>query len=317
MTAPTGRAAQPRAVHVIVTCTNRKMLTVPQELRLDSVKARDNSQRAQRWTARLAGAADTPLIPAQDLYAGEHWMIARGLPGLVGHARARLWVCSAGYGLIPADALIRPYAATFSGWHDRVLGGPDGARRWWTALSNWEGPAAGQPRTLGGLAASDPSAAFLLALSASYLDACRDDIAAAVQTVADPDAVMVISAGTRYPNSAIAALVPADARMQAFLGGTRQALNARIAAHLLAAGISGRVEAARCMTRLLDAQPPVTRYQRKKLTDEEVTKMIVCSLAKTPGMSASRLLREFRDAGYACEQSRFAHLHSLVTGATT
>jgi hypothetical protein len=316
MTAPTGRLTQSAAVHVIVTCTNRKTLTVPPELRLDSVKARDNAQRAERWTARLAGTADAPLIRAQDLYAGEHWMIARRLPGLAGHARARLWVCSAGYGLIPADALIHPYAATFSGWQDRVPGGPDGARRWWHALSSWEGPAAGQPRTLDMLAASDPSAIFLLALSASYLDACRDDIAAAAGKIADPDNVMVISTGTRYPNTAIAALVPADARMQACLGGTRQALNVRIAAHLLAAGISGRAEAARCMTRLLDAQPPVTRYQRKKLTDEEVTKMIVCSLAETPGMSASRLLRKFRDDGYACEQSRFAHLHSLVTGAT-
>ena len=92
-------------------------------------------------------------------------------------------------------------------------------------------------------------------------------------------------------------------------------LNARIAAHLLSAGISSRVEATHCMTRMLTEQPPVTRYERRKLTDEEVTEMIACRLAQAPGTSASRLLREFRDAGYACEQQRFGGLYRIVTGA--
>jgi hypothetical protein len=60
----------------------------------------------------------------------------------------------------------------------------------------------------------------------------------------------------------------------------------------------------------------VPRYERKKLSDEEVGEMIASRLAQLPGMSASRLLREFRDAGYACEQSRFGQLHRSVTGAT-
>jgi hypothetical protein len=110
-------------------------------------------------------------------------------------------------------------------------------------------------------------------------------------------------------------MVPADARLQAFLGGTRQALNARIAAYLLSGGISSRSEAAHCTTRLLAEQPPVTRYERKQLSDQEVTEMIVGRLAQAPHISASRLLREFRDAGYACEQQRFAQLHRQVAGA--
>jgi hypothetical protein len=156
---------------------------------------------------------------------------------------------------------------------------------------------------------------LLLALSAPYLDACRDDVLATAGLVAKPDNFMVISVGARLPGSIGAAMVPADARIQAFLGGTRQALNARIAAHLLSAGITSRAEATRCMTQLLAEQPPVTRYERKQLSDQEVTEMIVGRLAQVPGMSASRLLREFRDAGYACEQQRFGRLHRQVVGA--
>jgi hypothetical protein len=315
VTAPPRRAVPPHAVHVVVTCTNRKTLPVPPRLRLDSVRACSTAQRARQWAGRLAGSASVPLLAAQDLYAGEHWMIARSLPRLACDARIQLWVCSAGYGLIPADALIRPYAATFSGRPDLVPGGGDGARRWWDAMAGWEGPAPGRPRSINALTAADPSACFVLALSASYLDACRDDIAAAAGQVTDPDSLMVVSAGARFAGSVAAVMVPADARLQALLGGTRQALNARIAADLLAAGITSRAEAVRRMTRLLAGQPPVARYQRRKLSDKEVTGMIACRLAQAPGVSASRLLREFRDDGYACEQSRFAGLHRLVTGA--
>jgi hypothetical protein len=314
MTAHAGGPARPHTVHVIVTCTNRKTMPIPTALRLENVPRCATEARAREWIARLTGTSSTPLIAAQDLYAGEHWMIARGLPGRAACAQVRLWICSAGYGLIPAEAQIRPYAATFSGGPDRVPGGADGARQWWHALACWEGPAQGEPRSICALAAADPSACLLLALSASYLDACRDDVAAAAGIVAEPDAFMVISAGTRLPESIGIAMVPADARLQAFLGGTRQALNARIAAHLLSAGISSRAEATHCMTRLLAQQPPVTRYERKQLSDQEVTEMIVSRLAQVPDISSSRLLREFRDAGYACEQQRFGRLHRQVVG---
>jgi hypothetical protein len=315
MTAHASISARARTVHVIVTCANRKTLPVPPALRLDNLPSLGTEPRAWEWIARLSGTSSAPLIAAQDLYAGEHWMIARSLPARAHHPEAQLWVCSAGYGLIPAEAQIRPYAATFSGGSDRVPGGADGARHWWHALSGWEGPAPGQPRTIYSLAAANRSASFLLALSASYLDACRDDVAAAAGEVADPDTFMIISAGARFPGSAGVAMVPSDARLQGFLGGTRQALNARIAAYLLSAGISSRAAATQRLTRLLAGQSPLTRYERKKLSDQEVTEMIACRLTQVPGTSASRLLRDFRDAGYACEQQRFASLYRAATGA--
>jgi hypothetical protein len=224
-------------------------------------------------------------------------------------------VCSAGYGLIPATAQIRPYSATFSGQQDCVPGGISGARRWWQTLTGWAGPAPGQPRSIRELAASDPSASFLLALSAAYVQACRDDITAAARQLAHPDRLMVISAGTRNGGPLTGLMVPTDARLQAATGGTRQALNIRIAALLLAAGITSRAEATCYLAELLAAQPPVPRYERKQLSDNEVVEMIVRRLAQESGMSASKMLREFRDAGYACEQQRFAGLHRQVAGA--
>ena len=221
-------------------------------------------------------------------------------------------------GLIPADAPVRPYAATFTGGHpDSVPGGATGARAWWNALGSWEGPIVGQPRSIRELAAGEPTASYLLALSPPYLYACGEDMVAASSMVRDPDRFVVVSAGARDPGPLADVMVPADARLQTLLGGTRQALNARIAAHLLAAGIVGRADAARHLALLLAKQPSIPRYDRKKLSDAEVLAWIEDGLTRSPGISASRLLRQFRDAGYACEQGRFGRLHQLFTENAT
>ena len=313
-----GPVGSPGTVHVIVTCTNRKSQPVPDRCHLRSVPAGDTDGRARDWICRLSDTSYSPLVAARDLYAGEHWVVACGLPDLAGGGRIQLWACSAGYGLIPADALVHPYAATFTGGHpDTVPGGADGAGAWWRALSLWEGPSSGRPRSIRELAAKEPTASYLLALSASYLHACREDIVAASSLVRDPDRFVVVSAGARDPGRLAHVMVPADARLQALLGGTRQALNARIAAHLLSAGIIGRADAARHLARLLAQQPSVPRYERKKLSDAEVLALIADGLTRSPGASASRLLRQFRDAGYACEQARFGRLHQLFTENAT
>jgi hypothetical protein len=314
VTARASRQCGRAAIHVIVTCTSRKTLPIPPVLRLDSVPGSSTGKRARAWAHRLGTFGDMPTIEAEKLYAGEHWMIARSLQGLAAGLRMRLWVCSAGYGLIPADSWVHPYAAAFSGQADRVPGGADGARQWWHALAGWEGPEPGQPRSISMLAAADPSACIMLALSASYLNACRDDIATATAAMPDPDRLILVSAGARPHGPLSEMMVPADARLQSLLGGTRQALNARIAAHLLSAGISSRAAASDYLARLLTEQPPMPRYERKKLSDQEVSQMITLRLAQAPRTPASRMLREFRDAGYACEQQRFALLHRAVMG---
>jgi len=295
-------------IHVIVTCTNRKTRTVPAHLRLAHVRGASASQRALKWIARLAKEHADRGVPARDLYAGEHWTIARGLPDYGdAHEKVHLWTCSAGYGLIPASAPIHPYAATFAPGHaDSVLDDPE---TWWRFLSEWKGPEPSAPRTILALTQASPGALFMLMLSPPYLRACRNDIQAAATKARRPDKFLLISAGTRHPGDLAAILLPTDARLQSCLGGTRQALNVRVGERLLKEGIRNRAAAANYLSNLLKAQPPLARYDRKKLTDQEVIFLITDALARSPGASASRLLREFRDSGYACEQARFGQLH--------
>ncbi|MDB4873532.1 MAG: hypothetical protein JWL97_4536, partial [Gemmatimonadales bacterium] len=83
---------------------------------------------------------------------------------------------------------------------------------------------------------------------------------------------------------------------------------ARIAAHLVSRGIVNRTQAVEDLAALLAAQPPIPRYDSKRLSDQEVFTLISEAYVRSPGISASRLLRELRDDGYACEQQRFGLL---------
>ena len=208
-----------------------------------------------------------------------------------------------------------PYHATLTpGQADSVPGDP---ASWWRWLNEWPGPAPEYPRGITALIASDPAAVYMFVLSKNYLRACGDDITAGAEHVADPDRLFIVSAGARLQGDLAAFAVPADARLQAQFSGTRRALNARIGLHLLAAGIRGRSEATANLTQLLAAQPPIPRYDRKKQTDGEILDLIAQRLAQTPTTSANRLLREFRDAGLACEQHRFTRLFRTAAEATS
>ena len=102
------------------------------------------------------------------------------------------------------------------------------------------------------------------------------------------------------------------------LGGTRQALNARIAAHLLSAGIVSRADASPASGAVAGtaaADPPVRAQETQRHGGSRPDRRT--AWPSSPGTSASRLLRQFRDAGYACEQGRFGRLHQLFTENAT
>lgn len=299
-----------RKLHIIVTCTERKTAKVPERLHLRDVPHAKPWERARDWVERLAGEVTTPALPANDLYAGEHWTRAKALSSLVLETSAQLWACSAGYGLIPAEAFVRPYAATLSPGHaDSVPDGSTGAVAWWEAIASWEGPKPGQPRTFRELAKSDSEAIFLLVLSATYLKACRADIEAA-GAITGSDRFMIVSAGTRDSDPVGAWLLPASARLQTPLGGTRQVLNVRIAEELLKGQLTSRAAATDHLQSLLKRYAHMERYDREKFSgDADVIDWIREEHKHGRGASASRMLRLLRDSGRACEQKRFGRLH--------
>jgi hypothetical protein len=304
-----------RRLHIVVTCANRKRLAVPATLQLRRTPGTHTTKRAVRWIERIV-TTTAETLPAREMYAGEHWDIARNLPAAAsGFARPTLWVASAGWGLIPVDAPIRPYSATFSPRHlDSVAANKSGTQAWWDALATWVGPTAGVARSLTALVADHPRDRVLLVLSAPYLAACSADLRVALKSAHDGQ-ISIIAAGARPEPELGVAHLPADARLQRHVGGSRGSLNVRVAKQILTAGRSDHAAMSDYLRRQLAAAPTLISYERQRLSDRDLLAFIRARLATDPTVSRTRLLRELRDAGMACEQTRFANLFSSTEGS--
>ena len=152
-------------------------------------------------------------------------------------------------------------------------------------------------------------------MSGAYLRACRDDLLRAVEGLSDTEHLSILSAGADPDPELSAFLLPADARVQAVVGGSLQALNVRVAQQLIAAGIVAHDAMRDELTELLVDQRPLRRYDRRRVTDTEIRHFIQEQRAVDGGASPTSLLRVFRETGNACEQGRFAAVfHAEVGG---
>lgn len=311
----------PFTVHVVVPCTKRKTRPVPAEARLRSVDGASLEERVERWIERLRGFTGE-TVPAVDLYGGDHWSVVRtvafdgGLP-----YRVRLWVCSAGYGLVAGDAPLRSYSATFSSGHPDsthattpALGQRESFRRWWRTLARWEGPVPGAARSVLDLARATPGASILVAGSAPYLAAMEDDLLQARRALNTPEALTIVSAAAVRLGALESSRPPFDARLARKIGGGLMSLNVRVLREVLRGGTAPprTQDVAAQVATLASGLAPFQKPRRAPLTDDEVRAYLREELHRSPGARWSPLHRRLRDAGSACEQKRFRRLHEEV-----
>src|SRR5206468_934735 len=116
---------RPEPVVLVAACAQRKRALAPDQLCLSTINGAPG-RRLSEWRRRLV-AVDAPLVSAESLYAGDHWhAVLEAFRTLQRHTpRVELWVISAGYGLIPAHQVVKPYSATFAAGNvDSVWRGP-------------------------------------------------------------------------------------------------------------------------------------------------------------------------------------------------
>jgi hypothetical protein len=312
-----------KTVNIVVTCTSRKTRTPLAAFRVRDLHEKTVAGRSQKWIERLSADGTSQTVASQ-LYSGEYWSVARSLPAVAKDCglTVRIWICSAGYGLISPESLLCSYSATFSPYdRDSVTRGfganvrRSAAQQWWHSIATWSGPKGSEVRSLAAIARRYRKIPLLVVASPDYLKALEQDLSEAVTALSDSDLLMIASAGMRTFGKLTDHLLPCDARLQTFLGGTRGSLNIRIARRLLQYMGRGPINLERQknqLRRLLSKQPPIEQYNRRVVTDEQVWKFIRLELNRNGVASRSLLLRKFRDSGRACEHSRFASLYGNV-----
>jgi len=306
--------------NIVVTCTKRKSVVPDPYLCLGNVLNPDPMEMAKSWLARLRSSKG-PKISAVDLYQGDHWQVAKSLLERETHrSDIRLWVCSAGYGLIPADAQLMPYSATFSSGHpdsvsDRFRTLNVGLSVWWDKLSRWSGPCNGTPRTLESLVNQDPRSRLIIVASDVYLSAISDDIEAARGSLLDANKMLIFSGTGKLTGMAKENIVPCESKLQGMLGGALMSLNIRTLRWVLDTIPLSKLTPTHVRAVLqatANLQPNSTRTIRQPLTDSEIQLFLSKRLTESGHTSATSLLKDFRSNGFACEQKRFKKIFQLV-----
>jgi hypothetical protein len=310
-------------INVVVTCTKRKKAVVPDRLKFRRLPKAPVETKVQLWLERLRSIPAEPT-PARDLYSGDHWSIARSLENLrtYDNSSIRVWVASAGYGVLSLDDRIKPYSATFSSTHpDSISQKTTSADRrsvfrdWWRLMAKWSGPHRGNPRTIAAIARKTPDAPLIVVASENYLAAIEDDLRIALEELSDPDLLSIVSGGTKSLDGLNGHLVPCDARLQAVVGGALRSLNIRVARKVISQSRESPITLPvlqKKLSGLLRKQPELKRFERRPMSDSAVRAFIKGELQANSAACHSPLLRKLRDAGKACEQSRFAALYREV-----
>lgn len=309
-------------LHIIANCADTKRAVVSKTLHLRSLRTTSVNRRAIQWWDRLAKYSGEP-IPALNLYAGDHWSVVKSLPLLANEFgfRSKLWIISAGYGLIPSETLLHPYSATFTSGHpdsvarsSREVAG-NAVSLWWETLSKVPGPDPEQPHSLKHLFSTTRNARFLIVASPPYLRAIEKDLLSAFETISKPDRILVITSRDGIRTSLNGNIIRSDARLQASLGGARVSLNARVAAMIIMNSGNWGLDAetlAKKLNRLVANSPTLPNYDRHPMDDEEVKRFIWKSLKEDSTFSCTSLLRTLRNSQRACEQKRFKGLYWSV-----
>jgi hypothetical protein len=295
---------------VITTCSHRKFATPTRAATPSSLSRGTQQALTAQWLAKVAGLPESG--PANTFYAGRAFGLAREAAAL---SAARLYILSAGLGIVPASRSIPAYGLTVSTRHEqsvsrKILGEFDPAE-WFSSLltsvysDNW-GDVAGRK-----------SGRILMALSRPYAEMVGTRLADAPPKMLGRLRIFGASLETALPAPLHAAIAPYDERLNAILPGTRTDFAQRAMLHFVRSiavkASKGREDDFAAVRSALKHLKVPRLVQRPRLTDEEILAVIKKRLRMQSG--AVRLLAALRhEEGVACEQSRFGRLYRIAAG---
>lgn len=297
-----------RADVVVTICTFRKRArptveSTPASLPIDT---QDKVQAA--WVERVRRSPSE--LAAGEIYAGRGFSLASRAAEI---ASAKLYILSAGLGLIAADRKVPLYGLTVSAGHSesiaaRVRGEFDPGA-WFSGLQS--SPLSDRWVD----AVGRGSGRILIALTRPYAQMVGESLAALSPQVLARLRIFGASLASVLPTALHPALAPYDARLEAVLPGTRSDFSQRALYHFVSLVADDRQQDCHAdYEAVASALAEVTapeRARRPRRSDAELLELIAARLQSQVGVA--RILRALRDEeGVACEQSRFSRLYQIA-----
>ncbi len=300
-------------VHVVLTCAQGKRQASHADLQARKLPDGGVRRRVGSWVRKIEHIehGHEGGIKAQDLYSGEHWGVAKRLIDRESSGGIKVWILSAGYGLVRPKDRLRSYQATFGlDKEDAVVQRPEELSDWWAGLAKSEPPGVGNhARQLSSIQMKREGDILLVAASRPYLRAVSADLVRFERK--RPGQLLVISAGMKGNEPTPGQLLPVGGRLRTHLGGSMMSLNVRVAEALIEQqqGQPMTFESCkRALARLNQKAEDLPSFDRVPLSDEEVLQFVRTELDRITDATWSAMLRTLRSQGRACEQKRFRRL---------
>ncbi len=300
-----------RDLFIITSCSNRKRATASGVVGIHSIPRDSTANVAKRWMKNVRAARHTKT--ATELYVGRGFAQAMECKALV---CGRLFVVSAGLGLIEGDAQVPNYDLTISpsssNIERRIIKGEFSCRTWWAEISKL----GTQIRGISGLISAYPASLLFIALPRTYVNMVAEDLGSIGPRLAE-HIRLFSSEGARHllPPALQPTLMPYDSRLDgpdSPLPGTKADFAQRAMHHFLKNIYphlsNDPAQDARAVLRLLRRLRPPVRPNRKRMSDPEVTAVMRKHFKKVDGQSSQMLIYLRQNLGIACEQKRFTKL---------
>ena len=292
---------------IVTTCTRRKKIQPAPQATAVFLPIGRQETLSSEWLNNLA--ALRPQVRARDLYAGRAFGLSVQAAGA---AAAKLYVVSAGLGLVEASSRVPPYGLTVARGQedslaDKVIGGLD-SEKWFAAML--AGRYSNQWVDIAG-----KSGRILMALTCPYAKMIGASLLDLDNGIRSRLRIFGAALDSALPAELLPSVMPYDERLDAILPGTRVDFSQRALSHFVNSVLPGtppqdRNSDAVLVEDALNGATAPDRPQRLRQTDDEILQLIMAQLEKRVGIG--KTLRELRDSGVACEQSRFGRLYRVA-----
>lgn len=290
-------------INLILTCSSNKSIKADPSLSLKTFKKEEIELLSKKWILNLQNP-NLPSLPALDMYSGNYWNVVKKLNS---HPNVeKIWVISAGYGVININDKIHSYNI---GFKDKSLNSlklnlknppPKPLSDWWRIITS-------QTNTIKDI--FNPNETHILFSSFDYMKAIRYDI----NNIIGSKNLFIVS-----PDTKIKDLNPyilnTPSNLRYILGGNKMTSSIKVVEHL--------VENPKLLTNKFDIDiyfqkllasssiPQHNRKIRKKIGDKEMIKLI-----QEIGIDSSHqtIFKYIRNKNIAAGEARIIRLIHKLT----
>jgi len=298
-------------INIISSCTNSKKYIPSDTFKIANFKANMQLEDVIGIWNKNTEKKISKLYKATELYKGGAWKATLDTNTMLATKfNTSLYVASAGFGLIHAEAKICSYDSTFASSTLNsvnkfiVNSGQNANVQWWNMINKFK------------LSSFQKGSYFFIVLPHEYLLATQDTIKLLIEKF-DMNIFIFIANKHPVPSFMKNNIVRFDSRFNSFQTGVLSNMLQRAVLWLSTEIIKKEIPL--CHQELQEhIEIKMKNFEafnmpiRLKLTKEEIRIKIKNMILEDKILSATKSLKNFRNSGYACEQKRFGKIFKEV-----